>query len=96
MLAQKDETIKKAVSILKDISKDEAMQIIAYREEMSRWKEAGEREATFDQGVEEGLEKGKIEGKIDLLYEMGYAEEKIAERLQLDLSMVKKILEKGL
>ena len=36
MLAQKGETIKKAVSILKDISKDEAMQIIAYREEMSR------------------------------------------------------------
>ena len=89
MLAQKDSGIDQAVSILKDISQDEAMRMLAHNREMAEWSINGRLQAAKEEGREEGIEQGLelgLEQGIGLGLEQK-AHETAVELLKMGLSL---------
>ena len=101
MLAQKDVTIGKAVSILKDISMDEALRMQAHNREMGELREKAIRlenkrkikEAEI-RGTERGIEQGNLskakETAITML-EKGFDKPTIAEIIKMPIEWVEEI-----
>ena len=94
MLAEKNEKIKKAYSILEVISKDDIKRA-AYEareaelhDQMTRLKPA--REEGIKEGIEKGIEKGKIEMTKNLL-NMGLSSEQIAKAAGFSIDDIEKI-----
>ena len=81
MLAGKSGPLGKAVGILKELSADERMRLVAEAQEKARRDERGRilyaREEGLEQGREEGLEKGLAQG-----LEKGHEEGRTEQRLE--------------
>ncbi len=98
MLAEKNEKIKKAYSILEVISKD-GIKRAAYEareaelhDQMTRLKSA--REEGLKEGIKEGIEKGIEKGKIEMtknLLNMGLSSEQIAKAAGFSIDDIEKI-----
>ena len=86
MLAQKDSGIDQAVSILKDISQDEAMRMLAHNREMAEWSLNGRLQAT----KEEGLEQKAHETAVELL-KMGLSLENISQAVKMPIDWVEQL-----
>jgi predicted transposase/invertase (TIGR01784 family) len=83
MLAEKNEEIGKAVTIIKRLSGDARARRLAEMEELARMDEAANRRAAYNEGVEEGIEKGNEEG-----YGRAKAES-LAEKLESAAKLLK-------
>ena len=116
-IMEKNEEIKEATVVVKQMSEDEKMQRLAFlrekaildekeiietatnkglREGMEKGIEKG-REEGIEKGREEGIEKGRKENKKEIakkLYEINMPIEQIAKVVELDISEVRKIVEK--
>ena len=106
---EKNEEIKEATVVVKQMSEDEKMQRLAFLREKAILDEKeiietatnkGLREGMekgIEKGREEGIEKGRKENKKEIakkLYEINMPIEQIAKVVELDISEVRKIVEK--
>ena len=107
-IMEKNEEIKEATVVVKQMSEDEKMQRLAFLREKAILDEQeivetatnkGLREGMekgLEKGNEKGIEKGRKENKKEIakkLYEINMPIEQIAKVVELDISEVKKILE---
>ena len=73
-LSAKGEDMKKAMFRLKELSREEGLQLVEEAKEKARRDQAARERDSFneglDQGMEQGIEKGKIEGKAELIINM--------------------------
>ena len=102
---EKNEEIKEATVVVKQMSEDEKMQRLAFLREKAILDEQeiietatnkGLREG-MEKGIEKGIEKGREENKKEIakkLYEINMPIEQIAKVVELDISEVRKIVEK--
>lgn len=99
-IMEKNEEIKEATVVVKQMSEDEKMQRLAFLREKAILDEKEIVETATNkglrEGMEKGIEKGREENKKEIakkLYEINMPIEQIAKVVELDISEVKKILE---
>ena len=97
---EKNEEIKEATVVVKQMSEDEKMQRLAFLREKAILDEKEIVETATNKGLREGMEKGMEKGRKEnkkeiakKLYEINMPIEQIAKVVELDISEVKKILE---
>ena len=99
-IMEKNEEIKEATVVVKQMSEDEKMQRLAFLREKAILDEKEIIETATNkglrEGMEKGIEKGREENKKEIakkLYEINMPIEQIAKIVEMDISEVKKILE---
>ena len=64
-LSAKGEDMKRAMFRLKELSREEGLQLVEEAKEKARRDQAARERDSFNGGMEEGIEKGKIEGNFE-------------------------------
>jgi len=90
MLAEKNDKIKKAYSILEVISKDDIKRAAYEAREAELHDQMTRLKSAREEGLKEGMEKGKIEMATNLL-SMGLSSEQIAKAAGFSVDEVEKI-----
>ncbi|MCL1923978.1 MAG: Rpn family recombination-promoting nuclease/putative transposase [Defluviitaleaceae bacterium] len=89
MLAQKNKEVGQAVSILKEISKDEALQMLAHNRAMAEWRDSAR--------LLDAKAEGKLEEKRETALEMmkkDFALETISEIIKMPLTWLEELVNK--
>ena len=91
MIAQKAPQLNKAVAILKELSEDEAMRMLAHDQEMAEW----DRVASLRNARQEGKQEGRQEGKREIAMEMiknGLNIDIISKYINMPIDALEKLL----